>query len=126
MEMEREVSGKRRKQEEHRRKSEQAANEAGTATRGLSSCCSMEMSEGTDPGRGVVPSKSGSAAEQRSVLCRDRQHRDSGEFVRLEQQLAGEEMKESPGLTAPSRELGTLRWQCRSWGIREQSSKICI
>lgn len=84
------------------------------------------MSEGTDPERGMVPPKSGSAAEQGSVLCRDRQHRDLGEFVRLEQQPTREEMKESPGLKAPSRELGTLRWQCQSGGIREQSSKICI
>lgn len=122
MEMEREVSGKRRQQEEHRRKSEQAANEAGAATRGLSSCCSMEMSEGTDSGRGVVPSKSGSAAEQGSVLCRDRQHRDSGESVRLEQQLAGEEMKESPGSHSPERGTGDPAMAMPLWG--DQRAKL--
>lgn len=38
----------------------------------------------------------------------------------------GGEMKESLGLKAPSRELGTLQWQWQSGGIRQQSSKICI
>lgn len=51
--------------------------------------------QGTHPGRGMALAKSGNAAGQGSVLSRDRQHRDLGEFVRLEQKLTGEEMKES-------------------------------
>lgn len=43
-----------------------------------------------------------------SVLCRHRQGGDFGEFVRLKQEVTGEEMKERLGLKAPSRELEIL------------------
>lgn len=79
--------------------------------------------EGTDPGRGMVLPKSQDAAEQGAVLGRDRQHRDLGEFVRLEQQLTGEEMKESLSLKALSRELGTLQWQWQSEGDQTEKQQ---